>query len=287
MARQNLLTSVVVPTDFSEGAQKALERALRLPLSPKAKLTLLHVIPDDIPGTLRKQAIDESERSIEKMIARAHTLAMEKGISPIQFVGDVVEGAAAHQIMKRARTVEADVIVIGRHGRRPVVDLFVGTTAQRVVRDGEVPVLLVQAPTEAAYKSALVSVDLERTSAAVLKAARPLLTGVDTTVFHASRVPFEDYVTMSGELTQSYREEFVTDAKKDLAALVKKSGLEAREVAVSGDPRILILDEARQLGAELIVVGTHARKGLQRFLVGSVAEWVLRHARCDVLVVRA
>ena len=48
MASRNVLLSVVVPTDFSEGSQQALERALNLPLGPKSKVTLLHVLPDDI-----------------------------------------------------------------------------------------------------------------------------------------------------------------------------------------------------------------------------------------------
>ncbi|MEW6432417.1 MAG: universal stress protein [Myxococcota bacterium] len=285
MARSRLLSSVVVPTDFSAGAQVALERALHLPLAKKAKVTLIHVLPEDIPGKLRKQAIEEAERSLEKAIARVHGLAAARGLSPAQFVTDVLEGEPAQQILKRAHTVEAEVVVLGRHGRRPVVDLFMGSTAQKVVRRGDVPVLLTQLPAPHAYHRALVAVDLKRSSLELVKQARPVLAqAVEVTVFHASRVPFEEYVTMTGELTRSYREDFLADAKADLDTLLKKTQLDATPVAQPGDARLLVLEEVRERRIELLVVGTHRKKRLERLFMGSVAEWLLTHATCDVLV---
>lgn len=285
MARSRLLTSVVVPTDFSAGAQVALERALHLPLAKKAKVTLIHVLPEDIPGKLRKQAIEEAERSLEKAIARVHGMAAARGLSPAQFVTDVLEGEPAQQILKRAHTVEAGVVVLGRHGRRPVADLFMGSTAQKVVRQGDVPVLLTQLPVPHAYHRALVAVDLKRSSIDLVKQARPVLAqAVEVTVFHASRVPFEEYVTMTGELTRSYREDFLADAKSDLDRLLKKTQLDATPVAQPGDARLLVLEEVREKRVELLVVGTHRKKRLERLFMGSVAEWLLTHAKCDVLV---
>lgn len=285
MARSRLLSSVVVPTDFSAGAQVALERALHLPLAKKAKVTLIHVLPEDIPGKLRKQAIEEAERSLEKAIARVHGLAAARGLSPAQFVTDVLEGEPAQQILKRAHTVEAEVVVLGRHGRRPVADLFMGSTAQKVVRQGDVPVLLTQLPVPHAYHRALVAVDLKRSSLDLVKQARPVLAqAVEVTVFHASRVPFEEYVTMTGELTRSYREDFLADAKADLDKLLKKTQLDATPLAQPGDARLLVLEEVREKRIELLVVGTHRKQRLERLFMGSVAEWLLTHAKCDVLV---
>lgn len=287
MARAKLLTSVVIPTDFSAGAQVALERALHLPLAKKAKLTLIHVLPEDIPGKLRKQAIEEAERSLEKTIARVHGLAAARGLTPAQFVTDVLEGEPAQQILKRAHTVEADLVVIGRHGRRPVADLFMGSTAQKVVRQGDVPVLLTQLPVPHAYHRALAAVDLKRATLDALKQARPLLMqAVDVSVFHASRVPFEEYVTMTGELTRSYREDFLQDAQVELERILKRAQLEtARPVAQPGDARLLVLEQLREHQVELLVVATHKKKRLERLFMGSVAEWLLTHAKCDVLVV--
>jgi nucleotide-binding universal stress UspA family protein len=269
------------------GGQLAFERALRLPLHPKAKLTVLHVVPDDIPGRLRKQAISESLQGLEKLLAREKKALVELGLSPAQVVLDVLEGDATKQIVKRARTVEADVIVLGRHGRRPVVDLFVGSTAQKLVRASEVPVLLVQLDPTTEYRSVVAGIDLEQKPAAVLRATQLVSPGATARALNASQVPFEEYVTLSGELTPAFRDELLADARKAVKAVIAKTGVPAVAVVKPGDPRLLLLDEVREAEATLVVVGTRAKKGLKRLFLGSVAEWVLDHVTCDVLVVRS
>ena len=67
---------------------------------------------------------------------------------------------------------------------------------------------------------------------------------------------------------------------------LKKAGYKTQTVVQEGYPKSLIVDYAARWGADLIVVGTHGRKGVNRFLMGSVAESVSRHAPCSVLVVR-
>ena len=93
-------------------------------------------------------------------------------------------------------------------------------------------------------------------------------------------------------------EELVEQSKKNLDSLVEtrakqlgipvhRSGkLSVRPIVTFGDPAVQITENARQLKAELIVVGTHGRRGVQHFLLGSVAEEVVRKAECSVLVAR-
>lgn len=283
------LTSILVPTDFSAGADRALERAMRLPLAPSAKLTLLHVLPEDIPGTLRKEAIRDSERSLEKHLAHARTLAVARGLSPAQFVGDVVEGNAAQQVMKRANTVEADVICIGRHGRRGVIDLFVGSTATRVMRQTDHPVLLVQLPATGPYERPLIAVDPAHKALAVVKQGLAMLEPgtKEISVFHATPIPYEDFVSITPDHLVSLRKKFEKDGEKALRTILKKvPDADFSPIVKSGDARTLVLEEAQARKADLTVLGTHGRTALNRFLVGSVAEWVLSHATNDVLIVR-
>ncbi len=289
MASRNVLSSVVVPTDFSEGAQQAVERALHLPLGPKSKVTLLHVLPDDIPGKLRKEAIVEAERSLEKALARVHQLALRKGLAPRQFVADVVEGETTAQVLKRAHTVEADVICMGRHGRRSLANLLLGSTARKMVKLGDVPVLLVRTPPVDMYRRAVIAVDLTLGSIQQLKAARPFVEdAMDLEVLHASSVPYEEFVVMPAERAEDFRAAAIKTAKKSLTTLLTRSGLVRAEARVlGGDARLLIIEEAKARQAELIVVGTHGVKGAKRILLGSVAEWVLGNAPCDVLVTRS
>jgi len=70
-------------------------------------------------------------------------------------------------------------------------------------------------------------------------------------------------------------------------AAAELGGLEKIELVVrTGDPRVEILVEARSWGADLIVLGSHGRTGLRRLLMGSVAEYVMRHAPCSVEIAR-
>ncbi|MBL8919994.1 MAG: universal stress protein [Myxococcaceae bacterium] len=282
------LQSILVPTDFSAGAERAFERALRLPLAPKAKITILHVMPADIPGTLRKEAVRDAERSIEKHLAHARTLAVERGLAPGQFIGDVVEGNAAREVMKRANTVEADVICIGRHGRRGVIDLFIGSTATRVVRQTEHPVLLVQLPATGPYTRPLFAVDPEHKALSVVKQGLSLLEeGTPVSVFNATPIPYEDFISITPDHLVSLRKKFEKEGEKSLRALLKKApDVAFTPIVRSGDARTLVLEQAQALNADLSVLGTHGRSALNRFLMGSVAEWVLTHSTNDVLIVR-
>ena len=245
------------------------------------------MLPDDIPGTLRKQAIAEAERSLEKSVARVHQLALDRGLSPRQFVADVVEGDGSQQIVKRAHTVEADVICMGRHGRTSFLELRLGSTSRKVVKLGDVPVLLVRTAATRGYQSALVAVDLTLPSVKLLKAAKPYVEGAnEVEVLHASSVAFENYVVVSGERAEEFRDEAIKSATKDLKSLLVKSGLRAEPRVLGGDARMLIIEEAKARKSELIVVGTHGHKGVRKLVLGSVAEWTMTHAGCDVLVLR-
>lgn len=283
------LSSILIPTDFSAGAELAFDRALHLPLAPNAKITLIHVLPADIPGKLRKAAIDDAEHGLERHLAHARSLAVERGLSPRQFVGDVIEGNAVQQVMKRANTIDADVICIGRHGRRGVIDLFIGSTATRVLRQTEHPVLLVQLPATGPYQHPLFAVDPAHKATSVVKQGLRLVDPETRriNVFHATPIPYEDFISISADERVSLRKKFEQDGEKTLKAMLKKlPGFGFHPVVRSGDARSLVLEQAQSLGADLTVLGTHGRSAINRFLTGSVAEWVLSHATNDVLIVR-
>lgn len=287
MAR--LLRSVLVPTDFSTGAEIAVERALQLPLAPSAKLTVLHVLPEGIPGKLRREALTESEQRLATQLERLRALTAERDLAKLQLVTDVVEGNAAHHIMKRANTVEADVICIGRHGRRGVIDSIVGQTVTRVLRQTDHPVLLAQLQPSGPYRRPLFALDPSHAALSVARAGAAVLPP-DTkrvSVFTATPVPYEDFVSIGTQDRIALRKRFERDGEKALKALLKKlPELEFHATVRSGDARTLLIEETAASATDLLVLGTHGRKTLGRILIGSVAEWVLTHAKCDVLVVR-
>jgi nucleotide-binding universal stress UspA family protein len=78
-----------------------------------------------------------------------------------------------------------------------------------------------------------------------------------------------------------------SEIAKRAADELEGAGLRVESAVRQGDPRVAIIDEATDWGANLIVMGSHGRTGIERWLMGSVAEYVVRHAQCSVEVVRA
>jgi nucleotide-binding universal stress UspA family protein len=98
--------------------------------------------------------------------------------------------------------------------------------------------------------------------------------------------PYFNEVAISYEHMVSALLEGATEITARAADELEKAGLPAETEVRQGDPRTAIVDVAKEWGAELIVVGSHGRTGVERWLMGSVAEYVVRHAPCSVEVVR-
>jgi nucleotide-binding universal stress UspA family protein len=84
------------------------------------------------------------------------------------------------------------------------------------------------------------------------------------------------------ELSLKHGQELVQRAERSLS----KAGYKTQTAVEEGDPKSKIVDQAKNWKADLIVMGSHGRKGIDRFLMGSVAETVSRHASCSVQIVR-
>lgn len=139
-------------------------------------------------------------------------------------------------------------------------------------------------------RNILVPVDFSEQSEKAVMAAGTLAraTGAAVHLLHAYQIPVEP-VGLGLNVSQTYVEQFVKDSTEKLHALAARllPGLATGPLlVVSGDPREAITDEAKRLAAEVIVMGTHGRRGLTRALIGSVAETVVRTAPCSVLIVR-
>ncbi len=274
---------VLVPTDFSEGARLALERATRLPMAPDGKLVLLHVLPGHMPENLRVQAEATARDLLAKLVAGAGSA------SSVEIVADVAIGDAFAKIIARGRSLEANLIVMGRHGRRAIRDLLVGSTTDRTIRYGEFPVLAVNLEPAGPYRRPLIATALDDTAKRVAELALTVLEpDVDIGVVHAYRIPFEGlhYISRPSRLEH----ELEGEARVAMDKLLASMGADRarwKPTIRHGDARSVILTEIAAREADLVVLGTHGRSGLAHMVVGSVAEWVIAAARCDVLVTRS
>lgn len=284
---------IFVATDFSAGAVRAIARTGRLPLADGGKFTVTHVLSDRIPKKARADAEKIARRHLEQVSKSLRKAAAALGRRDITVSSELCQGQPYVEIIRHARSGAADLIVIGRHGRGAVRDMFIGSTAERVIRAGDLPVLVVSGKASRSYSRPLLAVDLEDTCRSVvtvaLRALGPEVT--NCTMIHAYHVPFEGFITpgaSAGDMTDFRKEyrQMAVSALARLQASLRALGVHWQTVIVRGDPRTALQVEAIRRRADLVAVGTHGRTGIAHALIGSVAECVLQTAACDVLVAR-
>ncbi|HLW47171.1 MAG TPA: universal stress protein [bacterium] len=144
------LRTILVPTDFSDSATAALEWAKEIAQAFDARIVLLHVVdlqyqlmpsgllvvPTPLPGGVVRHAQQQARTALDALAAK--TPAVSRRL--------VRKGHARDVTLVVAEEMNADVIVMGTHGRRGVEQLFIGSVADYVVRNARVPVMTVRAP---------------------------------------------------------------------------------------------------------------------------------------------
>lgn len=283
------MKTILVATDFSTRADRALRRATLLAKRHGARMVLLHVVDSDRPDAFVSHEYGFAEKLLRDL---AGTMQRIDGIRCEQ---RLVLGTPDEAIVRAAEEVDADLIVLGSHRRRSVSDMFAGTTVERVVRTGSRPVLVAIATPAREYLNVLLASDLSEGAAQAAAAAGRLglLDDAKTSVIHAFTAPAQNMMLQSSATSQALRD--YIEGRRAKAAQALARFLKRRKIAVQNrvvelvetSPARLIGVCARKLEADLVVVGTTGRTGLRRLLIGSVAEEVLGGSSTDVLAVPA
>lgn len=288
------VSKVLVATDLSLDGDRAVRRGALLPLQPSAHLLMMYVLPSDIPfaeeSLLRGAAENELERSRQKLLAGL----ARRDRKDVTVAAKVVKGPPADEIARMAEVIDADLVCVGRRGLSRMRRVLLGSIARRVVRRSTRPVLVVSRPATRAYRHAVVGHDLTPLGARAARMARRLvpLTGRLTAV-HGYQDPLENIppglIDDEPATRRLETAKILGDRRGKLQLALEPLTLadkEWRDVIEQGDPRTLILGVARSGKADLVAVGSAGRKGMDRMMIGSVAEAVLERSPCDTLVVR-
>ena len=289
-------TRLLWATDFSRGAALAQEYAILLVRGSGGSLHLLHVsqpyptialdaVADaDLLAPVRR----EVSRTLDDMAAQ-----LRKG--GVQASATQEVGIPSEEIIRVARAESADLVVLGSQGRTALEHVLLGSTAERVVKGAPCPVLTVRtegagSPTSPAIRRLIVPVDFSNGSADALEAAivvaRPFKASI--TLLHVLEWSWLRLHYTIAELADEERIRRELQARLEpYAEAVRSEGLTADIVTLGGGgPADFIVDTAASRKADLIVMATHGRRGIQRALIGSVAEGVLRRASCPVLTIK-
>ena len=276
---------ILAATDFSARSDRAIRRAALLARAHDARLMLLHVVDDDRPERLVAEEMATAQELLQK--------TAESVLSDVQSEAKVVLGDPFEGVAKTTRESAADLIVMGAHRKQILRGIFIGTSVERVMRMRIAPVLMVNAEPLSAYERGLVATDLSEHSGHALQVARQLriLPPARVVVVRAFDVFARgklSYAGVSTEKISSHVKEMAAEARSELAGFIaaldadfKPEALRVKEGRAAG----VIVDTADETGADIVVVGTHGRSGIAKFLLGSVTEEVMWRLERDILVV--
>jgi len=141
------------------------------------------------------------------------------------------------------------------------------------------------------YRRILVGTDFTATSTPALEQGLKLAkqNQAELLIAHSSETP-ASLSFMTADSYDQWEKRCLTEAEKNISAIIneaRKEGVKAHMLELSGLADDAILEAAQRLGVDLIVLGTHGRRGVSRFISGSVAAQVVARARCPVLTVRS
>jgi universal stress protein A len=142
-----LVQHVLVPIDFSNTADRALEYALALAQQLQARLTLLHVLHltplamGDMTTGVPVTALDALETEAHQLLQASLDRVQHAGLQ-----GDclLVQGTPTHTIVETAGEQEVDLIIMGTHGRTGLAHVLLGSVAEHVIRQAPCPVLVMR-----------------------------------------------------------------------------------------------------------------------------------------------
>jgi nucleotide-binding universal stress UspA family protein len=289
----NALHSILHVTDLSDAAWPALQRAAQLASEQQAGLTVLTAAPDgpDNPWRDAVRAPAGTGLALQRARRLLNRLTREvRGPCELRLMTEAREGDAIEQIRRAAE--DADLVVLGGRRANPLRAMLLGTPTERVVRVSHRPVLVVkQAPPvpSAPYRRVVVPVDLAEGAVPAVGLAARVAPDASMHLLHAVSVPMESRLRMAGcpeELLRRNRQRARTFGLHRLWNLA--ASLPRQRVFASvgdGAPGPLALEKAREVSADLIVVGKEGRSMLGDFLLGSTARRLLSEADADVLVI--
>jgi nucleotide-binding universal stress UspA family protein len=290
---------ILLALDLSAGSQVAVDEVATRPWPAGTTV--------DVIGVADTQKLPFAPDVVQEILAR-NKATINSAVERLKEAGLnatplVVSADPRSMIIEHAKETGTDLVVVGAHSSSGIAGFLLGSVANTVLRMAHCSVEVARhmpRPPGQQGMRVLLAVDESdySTAAARVIAARPWPQGTEVRVMSAVDLapsflqsafepPFVDTKGMEELREQAVEraETCITEARE----ILSDAGLRTSEYlsVLLEDPKKAILDEAKNWNAELIVVGSHGRRGFQRFMLGSVSEAVAMHANCTVEIVRA
>lgn len=291
------LKTVVIGSSLEDESDQVVRTGLAVARAAGACVYLVHAVRIEplvfgseagLPPDFSQDQIAWREEALQRQIQRL-------GIAESELAGAAVQmGAPYRVLLDVARTATAGLIVVGATGSGPFAAELLGSTADRVMRTANCPVLIVRGELRVPPQNVLAPVDLSTLSADAfrcgLRFVAQLAKGSKVNVRAVYAMSFLDALALQRQkLGEIPSEQVERCAGEELSRFVLENRPEAvcrvESAVLPGEARVEILRELREHPVDLVILGTHGRGGLNRLAMGSVASNVARKAPCSVLLI--
>ena len=298
------MRKIICATDGSKEAERALGYAKYLAIKSGAEIIGVHVVPlpvqllydnlEDSKVHLKNRRLDLESRVVDTFEEVSKSLQK----SGVQFEGILLKGKPSDKIREFAKKRNADLIVLGKHGHGFFENMIAGSETIKVLKSSHIPVLAVKNEnykTKVQFKNILVPIDLSECSDSAITYALNLaeVTGASIKVIHILRLDMYAQDLPAGALelvieqTEKALNKKVTKIKTAFERKKNNSSIKLTNEVIHGmSEAVTISRYAEKNKVDLVVLHTHGRSGISRFLLGSVTERVLSHSKCSVLAIR-
>jgi nucleotide-binding universal stress UspA family protein len=290
-----MFDSILVPTDGSDHTRRAAEHAGRLGREFGATVHLLGVVDVQAAagpfgaGGVDSEFIGRLETATDSWLDTA-----DQSAGNVPTTREMVKGVPYTAILEYTDDHDIDLVVMGTHSLSGVRRYLAGSTTEQVVQRASVPVLVTHASDpvlETAYEDVLLATDGSPPADQAVEFGLDLAGATGARVHGVSLVDLGPVAIGAEDAPvvefQEYLRAEAERAVNEVAEQSEARGIEAVTVVRDGSPVNGLLSYAEENDTDLIVVGTHGRRGIERMLLGSTTQRLLRRAEAPILVIGA
>jgi nucleotide-binding universal stress UspA family protein len=273
------MKKILVPVDFSKQSENALEVAANLAHEFGGEITVLHMMGLS-QSSLSHSESDGPEAMYYLKLAKKHfdSFLKKDYLKGLQVSQIVQNYKIFNEVNKVAQEQQADLIVMGSHGSSGFSEVFVGSNTEKVVRTSEIPVLVIKDATKDFLPKEIVfACDFKTENIKAYIKAMKLFKHFDANV-HLVYVNLPNQLFKTTSQIDEMVEEFLYVANSGEMKNIDKVVYVCDYSAENG-----IFSYSEKIGADLIAIPTHGRRGLSHFFMGSKAELIANHAKFPVL----
>jgi len=270
------MKKILVPTDFSDQAEKALKVAVQLAKKYNSEIHMLHMIELPMHQIIATSNFSELPEAVffMKVAHNNFEKALDRDyLEDVDIYENIKFNQASEGILEACEEDDIDLIVMGSHGASGIKEMFIGSTAERVVRTAKKPVLVIKNNTEEfEFENFVFASDFNYDNKKTYKQAANLAKYWNSKIHLLM-------VNTAGNFKTT------TDAEKLMKEFTKDIDYNNITFNIFNDMTVEkgILNFSKSINADLIGISTHGRQGIAHFFNGSISEDLVNHAKRPVI----